>query len=125
MRGNLLVIVPALVVALLAALALVARGGGPGAGCGGFHLDRAAWDRGSAAPQTGQLSPRWRTANKLADCGTLTGRTHAEVAAALGAPTTRSAARWLYPVGYEYGDLRYLEVRFGPDGRVRGASGPG
>jgi|1186.fasta_scaffold269562_2 hypothetical protein len=124
MRRNAIILVPAAIVALFAIFALVSRSGGPGSGCGSFHFDRAAWQRGSLAPQTGQLSPRWRTADKLAQCGTLDDHTRSEVAGLLGAATTRSKLRWLYPVGYELGDLRYLEVRFGADGRVRGATGP-
>ena len=124
MRQNLIIIVPAAVVALFAAIALIARAGGPGSGCGDFHFDRAAWQQGSLAPQTGRLSPRWRTADKLARCGTLNGDTRGQVGALLGAATSRSRTRWLYPVGYELGDLQYLEVRFGADGRVQGAVAP-
>jgi hypothetical protein len=119
-----LILVPAAIVALFAALALVARGGGPGSGCGSFRFSPVAWSQGSNAAQTGRTSARWRTAEHLAECDTLSGRTRASVRGLLGPPGATAARVWLYPVGYELGDLRYLEVRFGGDGRVRGVASP-
>jgi hypothetical protein len=124
MRRHLFLLVPAAVIALFVVGALVSRSGGLGSGCSGFHFDRAAWAQGSDAAQTGRLSPRWRTADRLERCGTLTGRTKAATASLLGAPTNRSRARWLYPVGYELGNPAYMEVSFGADGRVRGVTSP-
>ncbi|HEY2635892.1 MAG TPA: hypothetical protein VGI54_00770 [Solirubrobacteraceae bacterium] len=124
MRRNAVILIPAAIVALYAAYALLSRSGGPGSGCGGFHFSRAAWVQGSTSPQAGRTSPRWRTADHLAQCGTLTGDTPAQVIARLGASSSRSARAWRYPVGYDLGDLQYMEVRFSADRHVTGVTSP-
>lgn len=124
MRRHALILIPAAIVAAYAAFALLSRSGGPGSGCGDFRFSRAAWAQGSVSPQTGRTSPRWRTADHLASCGTLTGDRPARVIALLGAPDSRSARAWRYPVGYELGDLQFMEVRFGADRRVTGVTSP-
>jgi hypothetical protein len=123
-RRHLFLIVPVVVVAAFAGYGLLSRGGGPGSGCGGYRFDPVAWRQGSDAAQTGRLSPRWRQAERLDRCGTLTGLSARRVGALLGAPRTRSRRAWLYALGYDLGDLQFLEVRFGADGRVGNTTAP-
>lgn len=92
--------------------------------CDRFEIDRAAFQasvRGGDSSRS--VSAAKRVANGVEHCGTLRGRTRAEVARTLGPPQRRDRREWRWSIGVvnDYlgpGDSADLVVRFGRDGRV-------
>ena len=108
-----------LVSVLLAAAASCAPGAGPIA-CSEFRFDAARW---RAEPQE-----RQRQGRALARCGTLEGKTRAQVRRMIGRPDPElsSARHWTYDLGPERGvvalDDVWLDLEFREDRVLRAAA---
>lgn len=88
-----------------------------GGECSAFRPTAAAWS-----------GDGFTTSHRLVECESLSGRTREQVFALLGRPTRNGVVgsnrvRWFYRAGAQ-GPLldEYLELRFGPTGRVERAS---
>ena len=109
---------------LLVCLCLSACGGPlGGVDCEEFRFDRERWGLGPD-PKLDSPTPRQRIADALVECRSLEGRGRSEVLRMLRSPDGRSADgradAWTLGPERGYGvDDESLEIRYGPEGRVR------
>jgi hypothetical protein len=137
------VVVASLAFAVAAGTVALATGlsTGDGRDCAGVRFDRAAWQgaRGDLRRdrETGAEKTRGALARDVSGCGSLLGRSRAQVVALLGRPDesgtiVEGRERYVaYLVGYRNPsdspdeDPQFLFIRFGATGRVVWTEAPG
>jgi len=101
--------------ALATVVVLMFAGGGPDCG---ERFDASAWRAARAAGPSGAAQLQ-DAADRIAQCGTFTGKPISEVRAELGEPAMRSARAWSYSLAATSGtELAWLDFTLDRSGRV-------